>query len=458
MMVVDPCANGCSKLTVDVTASVATDFFAETGRRKFVAYPAVKGIEHKVASVAEFETALTKVAPGDHIVWAAGTYDLGGLTWKAASSGTAGSEIVMRPAGSIDSVTFTNSDSMLVKGSYLDWVGFRYVDGAAIKYFLTYGDHVRFRHGDYVDTSSGYQGAAVCKVHHVFGDDFEFSDNQAKRFANFLMSMVENILPNTSHAVRGWVHHNTVDSDDVSKGPIIHVGMGGVKANGDEDLDVIFEYNRIEWDAVAAASIVNVKSAHNIVRYNYIADAGGSSGHLAVRGGDRNLIYGNWVENTRWGLRFNGTDNIAVYNYFTGALSPHAVLLFAKTAEGNAGATDNRAQLNLFRDFSNQCYTMTNGGTIVTGPKGNVIVDNFFLPTYATVDKSEGDAHPQATFLAENTVTPNALMTAAQPDTFTLPSPTITNSGAVGIAGSKDLYGDHKHICPPTWWPAVSFQ
>ena len=78
----------------------------------------VKATEYLVGSITEFENGLTKVNPGDIIIWKDGIYTDVKINFNPLSNGTLEHPIYLR-AQTSGKVSFSGSSQLFISGNYL---------------------------------------------------------------------------------------------------------------------------------------------------------------------------------------------------------------------------------------------------------------------------------------------------------------------------------------------------
>lgn len=117
------------------------------------------------------------------------------------------------------------------------------------------------------------------------------------------------------------VHHNTF-RNGAYRGThlaalVLGVGFspidGARNYNSDgENIDTVIENNLFDnWNG--EGGLITIKSSRNIIRNNCVTNSPASS--FVIRGGNDNLVTGNWFENAGGGIRISGRRNTVVFNY-----------------------------------------------------------------------------------------------------------------------------------------------
>jgi hypothetical protein len=192
------------------------------------------------------------------------------------------------------------------------------------------------------------------------------------------------------------------------------------------DTNFIIENNRIIGLQNSGDDGISIKASGNTVRNNYIQDI--FTNGIDVRWGHRNRIYNNWIQEARFtSIRFNGSDNVAVWNYASYPNSRPAFILRSETCnddgdpsnpgDADIGAFSNNVECNYFDGYTNWMFLST---TPVAGfsslPQNNLIRNNFYRNTGVNASNFVSD-EPTLTYndiITSNTVADNVEFVADQ--------------------------------------------
>jgi len=280
---------------------------------------------------AALNTALASAQPGDTFYIANGTYN----NWvvNCTSSGASGLPITLA-AETPGGVTFTGSSTMFtVTGNYNTISGFRF-------------DSVVRPSGD-PPASTNSMILLVGQHNRVTQCSFKSCGFQPDRDYARIVGVYYNTATDIGAAYSHVDHNYWYDSRGVSLGIIIGAydsdpdrwpvystfeynwfyklprdGSNGREAiqlcSGGNEFDIqmytTVQYNYF-YKADADPEICSVKCSDNTIRYNtFLHNNLGSSG-FCLRGGDRNLVEGNFFIDQQYGMRVYGADNLIVNNY-----------------------------------------------------------------------------------------------------------------------------------------------
>lgn len=284
-----------------------------------------------VSDVAELEAALAKVKAGDVIIWKDGKYKDIKINFNPKASGTAEKPIVLK-AQTVGKVSFSGSSKISIGGNYLQVEGFTF-EGACT---LETKEHV-------IDFKVKSTEANHCRLTNCA--IINYTHTEASEKENYYINVI-GMYNEVDHCyftgktnkgptliVEYKQGKDYVPGSDVAPSPHHHIhhnffGYRTFSTNGGEQMRIgtsttsfshgfnIVEYNYFEEERLEAEIISN-KSCDNIYRFNtFIAN----DGAMVIRHGQRNFVYGNYMNgktgrNQSGGLRIINPNNTLFNNY-----------------------------------------------------------------------------------------------------------------------------------------------
>ena len=295
----------------------------------------VKATEYLVESKTDFESALTKVNPGDIIIWKEGNYSNIKIDFTPLFNGTKEQPIILK-AQKAGKVIFSGNSQLFIGGNFL------VVDG-----FLFEGNCTLENNQNVIDFKS--KGKKLnnesnhCRLTNCAIINYSLTEESDKK--NYYVNLIGtyNEIDNCSFegklnagptlVIEYKQENGYVPGSDVAPSSFHHIhhnyfGYRTFSSNGGEQIRVgtsntsfshgfnTIEYNYFEDERIEAEIISN-KSWDNIYRFNTFK---GNDGAMVIRHGQKCFVYGNYFDgksgrNRSGGIRIINPNN-TVFNNF----------------------------------------------------------------------------------------------------------------------------------------------
>ncbi len=284
-----------------------------------------------VSDITEFNATLAKVQAGDVIVWKDGKYKDIKINFNPKTNGTAEKPIVLK-AQTAGKVSFSGSSKIAIGGDYLQVEGFLFEGACTLetkenvidfKVKSTEANHCRLTNcaiNDYSMTeASGKENYFVNMVgtyNEVDHCSFSGKTNKGptliveyKQGKDYVAG--SDVAPPTHHRI----HHNYFGYRTFSSNGGEQIRVGTSTTSFSHGFNIV-EYNYFEEERLEAEIISN-KSCDNIYRFNTFI---GNDGAMVIRHGQRNVVYGNYMNGRTGrkqsgGLRLINPNNTLFNNY-----------------------------------------------------------------------------------------------------------------------------------------------
>ncbi len=272
--------------------------------------------EYYASNVAEINSALSLVQPGDTIVMRNGIWQNSEI--KFIKNGTADKPILLR-AETAGSVILTGSSSLKIAGQYLVVDGLYFIDG-----YLNSGSVIEFRNGS--------NHSSYCRLTNTAIINY----NPPNKSTDYKWVSLYGTNNRVDHCYfRGKTHSGTtlvvwlsgqpnyhlIDHNYFGNRPELGANGGETIRVGTSDWSMYDSYTTVEYNYFEAcdgeAEIISNKSCENTYRYNTFYRC---SGTLTLRHGNRCYVYGNFFfgekKSGTGGVRIIGEDHKVFNNYF----------------------------------------------------------------------------------------------------------------------------------------------
>jgi poly(beta-D-mannuronate) lyase len=275
--------------------------------------PTPDGVLH-VSSVADLQARIDEAAAGQHIVLANGTYTTTAEIEVKGRHGTPLAPIVIE-AESVGGATLGGTSGFAFHdSSYVTVRGFRFTH-AKTQDLASDSPHLRLTRNVFELAPSVVHWVTVS------GDDDEVDHNtfQNKKTQGVYLAVRGPGSPEI--AQRPWFHHNYFLNHSfagANGGEGIQIGLSHLSLSS---AHARVEYNLFE-EHNGDPEAISVKSSDNVVRYNTVRH---SRGCLVLRHGNRTTLSGNFVLDSRCGIRFYGNDHEIEGNYVAGTTADPAI-------------------------------------------------------------------------------------------------------------------------------------
>jgi hypothetical protein len=348
----------------EADASVAPDAAPEDGPSSPVPPPPPIGDdvlppckrERKIADSAALATALAGAQPGDCLTLDDGSYTFPVITAK----GTASAPIVIA-AAHVLKATVSSGDLVLQAAAHVVVQGLLWNGAGTISLIDT--DHGRIsrfrmqRMENGKDWLTVYGKSADCRVDH---NDFGPQDQVGNMV---IVTGPHDEMGNGQLAQRTRIDHNYFHDVHFSGGNGWESIRSGVDMLAFSGSFSVIEQNLFVNDA-NDPEIVSLKSSDNVVRHNTLRR---SKGQFVLRGGNRDLVYGNYVlgdgEAGSRGLRVSGGNHRIFNNYIEG-VGGSGIFLEGGTSNDTSGVINEHKQVYKTEVVFN---TVIGSGGIVVG-------------------------------------------------------------------------------------------
>jgi len=289
--------------------------------------PPQKNSEYLVNNDQELNAALTKVQPGETIIWKNGSYQDVKINFKPKAKGTAEKPIVLK-VQTAGKATFSGSSQIFLNGEYLQVEGFLFAGNC------TLGND---------ENVIEFQKANHCSVNNCAVENYTLTEESGKTNNYVAMRGTYNELKNCFFSgktnkgptvvvdyeqPKGYVpgsdsapstyhhiHHNFFGYRTYSTNGGEHIRLGTSTTSFTHGFNLV-EYNYFEDERIEA-EVISSKSWDNIYRFNTFM---GNDGGMVIRHGQKCFVYGNYINgksgrNESAGLRVINPNNTVFNNY-----------------------------------------------------------------------------------------------------------------------------------------------
>ena len=301
----------------------------------FVFTVQVEAAEYLVGSINEFETILTKVSPGDIIIWKNGSYKDIKIDFSPINSGTKENPILLK-AQTAGKVSFSGNSQLYIGGDYL------VVEGLLFKGNCTLNNSenvIDFKSkGKKINSEANHCRLTNCAI-------INYSQTEESEIRNYYVNLIGTYNEMDNCTFTGKINGGPtlvveykqekgyVPGSDGAPSSFHHIhhnyfGYRTFSSNGGEQIRVgtsttsfthgfnLVEYNYFEDERIEAEIISN-KSWDNIYRFNTFI---GNDGAMVIRHGQKCFVYGNYINgksgrNRSGGIRIINPNNTAFNNY-----------------------------------------------------------------------------------------------------------------------------------------------
>ncbi len=287
--------------------------------------------EFVVGDITELNAALAKVQAGDVIVWKDGKYKDIKINFNPKANGTAEKPIILK-AQTAGKVAFSGSSKIAMGGDFLQVEGFLFEGTCTLE-----------TKENVIDFKVKSVEANYCRLTNCAINDYSMTEASGKE--NYFVNMVgtynevdhcyfsgktnkgptliveykqgkdyvagSDVAPSTHHKI----HHNYFGYRTFSSNGGEQIRVGTSTTSFSHGFNIV-EYNYFE-DERLEAEIISNKSCDNIYRFNTFI---GNDGTMVIRHGQRNIVYGNYMNgrigrNQSGGLRIINPNNTLFNNY-----------------------------------------------------------------------------------------------------------------------------------------------
>jgi len=295
----------------------------------------VKAAAYIVGSKTEFENALSKVNPGDIIIWKEGNYSDIKIDFSPLSNGTSEHPIFLK-AQTAGKVSFSGNSQLFIGGNYLVVEGFLFEGNCTLE---TNQNAIDFKSKGKKTNSE----ANHCRLTNCAITNYSLTEESGKK--NYYVNLIgtyneidhctfegklnagptlvieykqENgyvlgseVAPSSFH----HIHHNYFGYRTFSSNGGEQIRLGTSTTSFTHGFNLV-EYNYFEDERIEAEIISN-KSWNNIYRFNTFI---GNDGAMVIRHGQKCFVYGNYINgksgrNRSGGIRIINPNNTVFNNY-----------------------------------------------------------------------------------------------------------------------------------------------
>jgi len=305
-----------------------------------------------VKTSAELATALAAAKPGDCINLEDGSYTFPTITAK----GTAEAPIVISAAHLLKA-TVSSGDLLIQGAAYVVVQGLTWNGAGTIN--LTDTDHGRISRFRIQRMETGkdwvtvYGGSQNCRIDH---NDFG-PQNQVGNMV--IVTGPHDEMGNGALAQHTRIDHNHFHDVHFAGGNGWETVRSGVDMLAFKSTFSVIEHNLFVNDA-NDPEIVSLKSSDNTVRYNTLQK---SAGQFVLRGGNRAVVYGNYILQSQ-GLRVSGGNHRIFSNYIEG-VGGTGIFLEGGTSNDTSGVINEHKQVYKTEVVFNT--VIASGGIVVGG-------------------------------------------------------------------------------------------
>ena len=295
----------------------------------------VKAAEYFVGSIDEFKSVLTKVIPGDIIIWKDGNYLDLKIDFTPFNNGNKEQSIYLK-AQTAGKVSFSGNSQLFIGGDYLAVEDFLFEGNCTLKKSENVID---FKSKDKkINGEANHCRLTNCAI-------INYSQTEESGIRNYYVNLVGTYNEVDNCTFTGKLNGGPtlvveykqdkgyLPGSDVAPAAFHHIhhnyfGYRTYSSNGGEQIRVgtsttsfthgfnLVEYNYFEDERIEAEIISN-KSWDNIYRFNNFI---GNDGALVIRHGQKCFVYGNYINgksgrNRSGGIRIINPNNTAFNNY-----------------------------------------------------------------------------------------------------------------------------------------------
>jgi poly(beta-D-mannuronate) lyase len=295
----------------------------------------VKAAEYFVGSIDEFKSVLTKVIPGDIIIWKDGNYLDLKIDFTPLNNGNKEQSIYLK-AQTAGKVKFSGSSQLFIGGDYLVVEGFLFEGNCTLKKSENVID---FKSKDKkLNGEANHCRLSNCAI-------INYSQTEESGIRNYYVNLIGTYNEVDYCTFTGKINGGPtlvveykqdkgyVAGSNMAPAAFHHIhhnyfGYRTFSCNGGEQIRVgtsttsfthgfnLVEYNYFEDERIEAEIISN-KSWDNIYRFNTFI---GNDGAMVIRHGQKCFVYGNYINgksgrNRSGGIRIINPNNTAFNNY-----------------------------------------------------------------------------------------------------------------------------------------------
>jgi len=295
----------------------------------------VKSTEYFVGTIDEFKTVLTKVNPGDSIIWKDGNYLDVKINFSPLNNGTREFPIFFK-AQTAGKVSFSGSSQLFIGGNYLLVEGFLFEGNCTLnnsenvidfkskdKKVNSEANHCRLTNCAIINYSQTEDSGIRNYYVNLLGSYNEVDNCTFTGKINGGPTLVveykqeKDYVPGSDSAPSTFhhIHHNYFGYRTYSTNGGEQIRVGTSKTSFTHGFNLV-EYNYFEDERIEAEIISN-KSWDNIYRFNTFI---GNDGAVVIRHGQKCLVYGNYINgksgrNRSGGIRIINPNNTVFNNY-----------------------------------------------------------------------------------------------------------------------------------------------
>lgn len=295
----------------------------------------VKAAEYFVESINDFKSVLTKVIPGDFIIWKDGNYLDVKIDFTPFNKGNKEQPIYLK-AQTAGKVSFSGNSQLFIGRDYLVVEGLLFEGNCTLKKSENVID---FKSKDKkTNTEANHCRLTNCAI-------INYSRTEESGIRNYYVNLIGTYNEIDNCTFTGKINggptlvveykqdNGYVPGSDIAPSAFHHIhhnyfGYRTYSCNGGEQIRVgtsatsfthgfnVIEYNYFEDERIEAEIISN-KSWDNIYRFNTFI---GNDGAMVIRHGQKCFVYGNYINgksgrNRSGGIRIINPNNTAFNNY-----------------------------------------------------------------------------------------------------------------------------------------------
>jgi poly(beta-D-mannuronate) lyase len=295
----------------------------------------INATDYVVGSKTEFESILSKVNPGDIIIWKEGNYSDMKIDFSPLNNGTSEHPICLK-AQTAGKVSFSGNSQLFIGGDYL-----------VVEGLLFEGNCTLETNQNVIDFKSKVKKinneANHCRITNCAIINYSLTEESDKK--NYYVNLIGTYNEVDNCTFEGKLNagptlvieykqeNGYVPGSDVAPSSFHHIhhnyfGYRTFSSNGGEQIRVgtsttsfthgfnLVEYNYLEDERIEAEIISN-KSWNNIYRFNTFI---GNDGAMVLRHGQKCFVYGNYIngKSGRYrsgGIRVINPNNTVFNNY-----------------------------------------------------------------------------------------------------------------------------------------------